>query len=64
MNRIKRAWMNAYYRITLTYIAIVVTLIFAFQIYEYCKKTAVPCNCGAARPVLSLIPVIGAFIHV
>lgn len=35
VTQLKEGWHNAFYRYTVVYIAVVITLIFAFQMYRY-----------------------------
>jgi hypothetical protein len=58
--KIKGAWGNAYYRVTLAYICIVITLIFGFQMYRYfvsAPSDEITCDKGVSA--MTLIPVIG-----
>lgn len=60
MEVVKQMWKTAYYRATCLYIAVLVTLIFGFQMYRY--FVAVPSDriiCEHTTSAMSLIPVIG-----
>jgi hypothetical protein len=60
MLELKMAWKNTYYRGLVIYVAVLVTLIFGFQMYRY--FIAVPASeirCPDTGSVASLIPVIG-----
>jgi hypothetical protein len=63
LRRFRSAWNNAYYRITITYIALIVTLMFAFQVQQYLAAESMP-DCPMSRKAVSLIPVIGVFFNV
>lgn len=60
---LKDAWKNAYYRYTMAYVVVIVTLIFGFQMYRY--FVALPsdevnqCPPTSKSSSLVLIPVIG-----
>lgn len=61
MGRLRQAWRNAYYRITLAYVAAIVTAMFGFQLYQYFSthtKNVASCDRASA---LTLVPVIGVF---
>lgn len=60
--KIKDAWNNAYYRGTCLYIAVVVTLIFGFQMYRYfwaAPANEIICPPEHSLSAMSLIPLIG-----
>lgn len=63
MHRLREAWSNAFYRVTVTYITILVTIIFGLQIYRYYfDLPSEQVKCGAGHPsVITLVPVVGVF---
>lgn len=63
ITKIKIAWSNAYYRGIGLYVAIIVTLIFGFQMYRYFY--AVPAGTIKCKglSLSSLIPVIGVLFN-
>jgi hypothetical protein len=63
MLELKMAWHNTYYRGLVIYVAVLVTLIFGFQMYRY--FVAVPASqviCPETRSAMSLIPIIGVLL--
>lgn len=61
LNEVKEAWKNAYYRVTLAYICVFVTLIFGFQVYQYFVSGSAD-ECPDSQSAVSLIPVIGVLL--
>lgn len=65
MQKLREGWNNAFYRGTMCYVAMLVTIIFGLQIYRYFfnlpAESIYHCGMGDARSYSSLIPVIGAF---
>lgn len=58
-SRFREGWKNAYYRGTVIYIAIVVTLIFVAQILQYSVEAK---SCPPHESAKQLIPVIGVLL--
>lgn len=62
LRKFKLAWDNAYYRGIALYIAVIVTLIFGFQMYRYfvtAPSSEIRCPRASA---MTLIPVIGVLL--
>lgn len=57
---LRKEWTTPYYRGTIVYIAVFVTLIFGFQMYRYfVAAPASEIRCPETRSAMALVPVIG-----
>lgn len=65
MGKIRDVWTNAFYRVTMCYIATLVTIIFSLQIYRYFYDLpSDEAKCGQGHPSVSmLVPVVGVLFH-
>lgn len=63
MGKLREGWNNAYYRGTGLYVAVIVTLIFGFQLYRYfVDAPSSEIKCQSKPSALYLVPVIGVFL--
>lgn len=60
----KQGWENAFYRVTMCYIAILVTVIFSLQIYRYFfDLPSSEATCGQdKRSIAMLVPIVGVLL--
>lgn len=60
MAQLKMAWLNTYYRGLVIYVAVLVSLIFGFQMYRYfVAAPASEIRCPDKVSALVLIPLVG-----
>jgi hypothetical protein len=64
VENMKEAWKNAYYRATMTYITVLVTLIFGFQMYRYFVSAPFSeVRCPQKTSTVSLSEILGVLLY-
>lgn len=59
----RQGWENAFYRATMCYIALLVTIIFSLQVYRYFFDLPSGEVCGQdKRSVAMLVPIVGVLL--